>query len=590
MQQPPKETPLSEENMQLILDSTDKGIISIDATGKCTFANKSAQKMLGRTEDELLGKEIIKLMCQEKPDGQCLPLHESRISSLFLSGQGCTVDDEQMYRENGASFPVEYSSYPIKNSGNIEGAVITFSDISERKRAENRLYHLANYDDLTELPNRNLFMDRLHQAITRSKRGNKQMALVVIDLDQFKKINETLGHEAGDQVLQEVSLRLSDCLRKCDSIARLSSDIFAITLESIGKADDIHQIVKKLLENISKPFNLTRHEIYITSSAGISIYPTDGTELSILQRNAEAAMYKAKEEGRNSYQFYKTEMNEKSYQRMMLENSLRLALDKNEFLLHYQPQVDLSDGKIFGAEALLRWQHPKLGLVSPADFIPTLEETDLIIPVGEWVLKTACQQLKDWQSSGAFQNLRISVNLSSRQFARPGIVDTIRKVVQETGIKPHLLEIEITESTIMHNIQTTIDSLKAISAMGIRVAIDDFGIGYSSLAYLKRFPIDTLKIDRAFIRDLTIDSDDEAITSLIVAMARSLKLDVIAEGVETNNQLLFLKNTGCNYIQGFLFSKPLAESQFIKLLKGDRRLYVEAKEEGHQKKDFCPVF
>ena len=574
---------------QLILDSTDKGIICIDTAGKCTFVNQSAQKMLERTEKELLGKEIIKLMCQAKPDGQCLPLHDSRICSLFLTGQGCTVDDEQMYRENGSSFPVEYSSYPIKNNGNIEGAVITFSDISERKRAENRLYHLANYDDLTELPNRHLFLDRLRQAITRTKRHKNQMALVVLDLDQFKKINETLGHEAGDHVLQEVSLRLSDCLRKCDSIARLSSDIFAITLENITKTDDIHQIVKKLLENISKPFHLTNHEIYITSSAGISIYPTDGTEISILQRNAEAAMYKAKEEGRNSYQFYKIEMNEKSYQRMMLENSLRLALDRDEFLLHYQPQVDLKTGKIFGAEALLRWQHPKLGLVSPADFIPTLEETDLIIPVGKWVLKTACQQAKNWHSNGLGKDLRISVNLSSRQFVRPGIVDTIRKVIQDAVISPHLLEVEITESTIMHNIQVTIESLKAISAMGVRVAIDDFGIGYSSLAYLKRFPIDTLKIDRAFIRDLTIDPDDEAITSLIVAMARSLKLSVIAEGVETNKQLLFLKDTGCDHIQGFLFSKPVPEDKFIKLLQEDHRLSFETEEKNSQKRDYCPI-
>ncbi len=575
--------------MQLILDSTNKGIICIDTAGKCTFVNKSAQKMLERTEGELLGKEIIQLMCQTKSDGQCTPLHESHICSTFLTGQGCTIDNEQMYRRNGSSFSVEYSSYPIRNNEEIDGAVIIFSDISERTRTEKCLYHLANYDDLTELPNRHLFLDRLHQAITRTKRHRKQMALVVLDLDQFKKINETLGHDAGDQVLQEVSLRLTSCLRKCDSIARLSSDIFAITLEDITDADDIHLIVKKLLENISRPFHLTEHEIYITSSAGISIYPTDGTESSILQRNAEAAMYKAKEEGRNSYRFYKIEMNEKSYQRMMLENSLRLALDKDEFLLHYQPQVDLSNGKILGAEALLRWQHPKLGLVSPADFIPTLEETDLIIPVGEWVLKTACQQAKTWLNDGLGEELRISVNLSSRQFVRPGIVDTIRKVLQEADISPHMLEVEITESTIMHNIQTTIESLKAISAMGVRVAIDDFGIGHSSLAYLKRFPIDTLKIDRAFIRDLTIDPDDEAITSLIVAMARSLKLNVIAEGVETNNQLLFLKNTGCDHIQGFLFSKPLPDKKFVKLLKDDCRLSFETKEEKNQKKDFCPV-
>ncbi len=568
--------------MQLILDSTDKGIICIDTTGHCTFVNQSAQKMLERTEAELLGKEMAQLMCQTTPEKQCPPSHESRIFSVFLTGKGCTIDDEKMYRKNGSSFPVEYSSLPIKNNGAIDGAVITFSDISKRKKAEKNLYHAANYDDLTKLPNRHLFLDRLHQAIIRTKRHHNQMALVVLDLDQFKKINETLGHEVGDKVLQKVSLRLSDCLRKCDSIARLSSDIFAITLENINKIDDIHQVVKNLLDNISEPFHIDKHEIYITSSAGISIYPTDGTELSLLQRNAEAAMYKAKEEGRNSYQFYKTEMNEKSYQRMMLENSLRLALDKNEFLLHYQPQVDLRTGRILGAEALLRWQHPELGLVSPADFIPTLEETDLIIPVGEWVLKTACQQAKKWHQSGLGEELRISVNLSSRQFVKPGIIETIERVLKEAEMSPHLLEVEITEGTVMHNIQTTIESLRSISAMGVRVAIDDFGIGYSSLAYLKRFPVDTLKIDRAFIRDLTTDPDDEAITSLIVAMARSLKLDVIAEGVETNNQLLFLKSTGCDHIQGFLFSKPLPEDQFVKLLKDDHRLSFETK-------DFCHV-
>ncbi len=434
--------------------------------------------------------------------------------------------------------------------------------ITERTQAN--LYSLAHFDALTGLPNRLLFLDRLNQTMAQAHRNERLVAVMLLDLDRFKAINDTLGHTMGDLLLKSVAERLAQCVREDDTVARLGGDEFTVLLPEIRYIQDAAAVAQKILDALALPFILDGHEVFIGTSIGISLYPFD-EELSALLRNADTAMYEAKQNGGNTYQFYTAEMSTASLRRLSLEGALRRALERGEFVLHYQPQIDLARGEIVGAEALVRWRHPDLGLLGPMEFIPLAEENGLIIPLGEWVLRTACAQNRAWQTAG-LPPIRVTVNLSVRQFHQKNLADIVARILEQTGLDAQRLELEITESCLMQNTQTTVTLLTELNRLGVRISIDDFGTGYSSLAYLKRFPIDTLKIDRSFVCDIDTDPDDAAIVKAIIALAQSLEMHVIAEGVETRNQLEFLRTYQCNEIQGYLVSPPLPAGDFAELL------------------------
>ena len=444
-------------------------------------------------------------------------------------------------------------------------------DLEERKRVELSIRHMAHHDALTDLPNRTLFRDRLTHAMAQADRYHQILAVLFLDLDRFKAINDTLGHNVGDQLLKMAAERLRTCIRDCDTVARLGGDEFTIIVEDIVEVQDAAIVAQKILDTLSQPFNLYSHEVFISVSIGITLYPNDDENADNLLRNADSAMYRAKEYGRNNYQFYVADMNIKARERLMLESQLRRAMDRDEFTLHYQPRVDLFTGKVIGAEALLRWRHPELGLVPPKQFIPILEESGMIIPVGEWVLQQASKQNRAWQDKG-LKPIRMAVNLSVRQFIQKDLAASILAIIERAGLAPEFLELEITEDLLLEHNQTNIITLTKLRNRGIHISIDDFGTGYSSLSYLKRLPIDTLKIDQSFLRDIENDPDNKAITSAIIAMANSLHLNVLAEGIETEEQLTFLRAQGCNEIQGYSFSKPLTAEDFEQLLLEGRQM------------------
>ncbi|MBI2289329.1 MAG: EAL domain-containing protein [Betaproteobacteria bacterium] len=439
-----------------------------------------------------------------------------------------------------------------------------------RKQAESNLTFSANHDALTSLPNRFMFNERLTQALARAHRQGKMVAVLFIDLDRFKVINDTLGHDAGDRLLIELATQLRGCLRENDTIARQGGDEFVVLIEDIHDPNQVTGVAQKILETVAEPHVLGGQEFNITASIGISVYPTEGADLQTLLKNADIAMYRAKEQGKNNFQFYSAEMNQHTFERLALETSLRRAIEREEFLLYYQPKTDLRSGRITGVEALVRWKHPELGMVSPAQFIPLAEETGLIGPIGDWVLRTACAEARRWTAQGTSE-ISVAVNLSARQFAREDLAQSITSVLLESGLEPRFLEIEITESTVMHNAKRAAHVLQQLKEMGIRVAIDDFGTGYSSLGYLKRFPIDSVKIDRSFILDIPLDNDDVAITRAVIAMAHSLRLKVVAEGVETEEQYQFLRNHDCDEMQGYFFSEPIDAAALVGLISGPRR-------------------
>ena len=453
----------------------------------------------------------------------------------------------------------------------------------ERKHVQERLEYLAYYDTLTKLPNRQLFVDRLRQALAQAKRYGRLTAILFLGLDRFKRIIESLGNDIGNVVLKTISSRLQDCVRKIDSvarpeqkgsattIARLGGDEFIMLLVEIATTQDSTKVAQRILDILRQPHTLEGHELLITGSIGISLYPSDGDKEETLIQNASAAMFRAREQGGDNFQFYSSEMHTRASERLEMEMNLRKALERRELLVHYQPQVDLQTGQIVGTEGLLRWQHSDRGLISPAQFIPLAEETGLIVPMGEWILRTACAQNKAWHAAG-LGFIRVAVNLSARQFHHQNLVETIVRILKETGLDPKYLELELTESILMQNVEATIKMLCELHAMGIGLSIDDFGTGYSSLSYLKRFPIDILKIDQSFVRDITTDPDDAAIVTAIITLAHSLKLKAIAEGVETEEQLEFLRSLHCDGMQGYLFSRPLPVDEATKLLAEHRCL------------------
>ncbi|HEV7799482.1 MAG TPA: EAL domain-containing protein, partial [Burkholderiales bacterium] len=463
-------------------------------------------------------------------------------------------------------------AFPVPGpDGQIYRIAGVTEDVTARKRAEERLVHLAHYDQLTGLPNRVLFYDRLKQALAQARRNDWITAVLFIDLDRFKAVNDTIGHAGGDLLLKDVSDRLARCVRAADTLGRLGGDEFAVVLSKLGTPQDAAGIAAAILEALAEPFDIEGHEIYTTASIGIAVYPSDTENTDILIRNADTAMYEAKAAGRNVYRFYTAEMNQLALERMQLEGKLRRALERKEFLLHFQPKLDLVTGDIAGCEALLRWASPDEGLVSPARFIPLLEETGLIVPVGEWVLQAACAQVKAWKDARV-RPVPIAINLSARQFQQQDLTATVRKALHEHAVAARYLELEITESVAMQNAEASIGTLRDLKALGVKLAIDDFGTGYSSLSYLKRLPVDTVKIDRAFVTELATNPDDASIAQAIINMAHNLGLKVVAEGVETASQLAFLTSHDCDQMQGYYFSRAVPEAEMTDMLRQNRRL------------------
>jgi diguanylate cyclase (GGDEF)-like protein/PAS domain S-box-containing protein len=487
----------------------------------------------------------------------------------FRDMELCRLDDA----ENKVWISI--SGAPVFDpAGAFKGYRGVGKDITARKRDEERIQYLANHDALTALPNRAMFNEVLGLSLQAAHRYHRSFAVLFLDLDRFKIINDTLGHEAGDLLLKEMGARLTDTVRSSDVVARLGGDEFVLLIQEVSEAKQVEAVARKILSALIKPMFIGGQECRVTASIGICMYPADAADEQALMKNADIAMYRAKEDGKNTYKFYSEETNVHSFERLALETSLRRGLERSEFFLHYQAKLDLHTMQITGVEALVRWQHPDLGMVPPGQFIPLAEETGLIVPIGKWVLETACAQNVAWQKDG-LPALRMAVNLSARQFADENLLADIAGALEHSAMAPELLELELTESMVMQNAERAEKVLASIKQLGVRLAIDDFGVGYSSLTHLKRFPIDTLKVDRSFIRDIPQDSEDRAITEAIIAMGRSLKLTVVAEGVETLEQQTFLQGQDCDEMQGFYFSKPILADQFAELLR--KRLQADKK-------------
>ncbi len=559
----------AEEQIHLfekVFVNANEAILISDANNNVLAVNPAFTAISGYTAEEVLGRNPH-ILASGLMDAD---FYRKMWASLATTGkwQGEIVDR----RKDGQIYAEWLSVSALHNDdGKLTHYVALMTDISERKAAEERMSFLAQHDILTGLPNRMLFLDRLQQAITYAERQQTNVAILFLDLDRFKNVNDTVGHQIGDALLQEVARRIRFCVRSSDTISRQGGDEFVIMLPSLEDLGDIVHVVDKLIENIGKPYYLNGHVMHVTTSVGVSVYPQDGSESEALIRNADTAMYQAKYAGRNDYRFFTQEMNRAIATRVRMENKLRHALHNAELLLHYQPKVNLRTGEIIAVEALVRWQHPEDGLVSPAEFIPIAEETGMIVPLGEWVLNEACRQNQEWRMMG-LREIVMAVNLSPAQFQDRELISVVLAALASSGMPASSLELEITESAMMRSPDQAIIMLNKISALGIRVSIDDFGTGYSSLSHLKKFPIDELKVDQSFVRDLTIDNDDAAIVSAVIGMAKSLGLSVIAEGVETLEQLRFLEGLDCDQIQGYLFSKPLPADEFRKLLESGRKL------------------
>ena len=546
-----------------IVDNLPSMVIVKDAKElRFVRLNKAGEAMIGFSEQELLGKNDHDVFPGAQAD-----FFAAKDRETLDTGRLVFIEEEPIRTKDGTERILQTKKLPILDrNGNIQYLLGISEDITERKKAEERLAYLAQYDSLTGLPNRSLFRDRLLQAIGRAKRNERMLALMFLDLDRFKEINDSLGHSAGDEVLQAVAARLRASLRVVDTIARLGGDEFTIIVENIADIEDVTRVAQKIWGGFTDPLVVQGREIFVTPSIGITVYPRDVEDIDALLQNADIAMYRAKDEGRNTYEFYAPEMDEHAAERLNMEVLLRRALERQELLLHYQPKVAIASGQMVGMEALIRWNSKELGFVSPAKFIPLAEKIGLIVPIGEWVLRVACAQNKAWQDRG-LPALRMSVNLSARQFQQKNLVEMIVGVLEASGLEPRYLELEITESMIMHRPEKAIAILQQIHDLGVRLSVDDFGTGYSSLAYLKRFPVQTLKIDQSFVRDITTDADDAEIVGAVVAMAKSLELNVIAEGVETQEQLAFLAKLNCDEYQGYYYSRPLPADEIGRLLE-----------------------
>jgi diguanylate cyclase (GGDEF)-like protein/PAS domain S-box-containing protein len=542
----------SEERFRLSFCYAAVGMAHLSADGQLLRANFKLQEVLGYSQDELLNMTFQDIT---HPDDVAEALAQQQ---RIIQGEIKDYSQEKRFiHKHGHHVWVNVTiSSMFSGRGNFR-FIAMVEDISKRKSVENQMRYLASYDGLTDLPNRTVLQERLADAIILAQRARQHVAVLFIDLDRFKNINDSLGHDVGDQVLKEAASRLSKALRTRDTVSRHGGDEFVVILTEIKNQSDVLTVVGKISHALSGPMMLQGHELYVSGSIGVSMYPQDGRNSVTLMKNADTAMYHAKKSGGSGFQFYQDEMNKRTLDLLKMEGAMRHALDREEFRVYYQPQIDIESGDIVGFEALLRWQQPTRALISPNEFIPVAEQTGLIVSIGMWVLEAACIQVKKWADAGLGRNVRVAVNLSARQFRQPNLVEVIQQILRKTQCHPRCLEIEITESVVMEKPEIAADILRQLSAMGLRLAIDDFGTGYSSLAYLKRFPIHTLKIDRSFIGDITVDNDDAEIVKAVIALAHAMKRKIIAEGVETDAQLAFLRQYGCDQAQGYYFGRPL---------------------------------
>lgn len=554
----------SEERFRLALSNSPISVSCQDTELRYTWVYNP---LAGIQETHMIGKSDAELFSQEDA------FHLSELKNKVL-GSGVENRGEVKVHRDGRLYFYDISVEPIVGAtGVLEGVSCAATDVSAQRHTESVAAYVLHHDTLTGLPNRTLFRDRLQQAFVLAQRDGVQcLAVIHFGIDQFKTINQCFGHAIGDQLLLDVGNRMAEVMYEIDTVSRVGGDEFLILVHNIQDSHDAAPIVRKIMKSLQQPFTLNGQEIYITASIGVAMYPDDGATADDLMKNADAAMHRAKEDlGRGNYQFFCEDMNSLAMHKLVLEGDLRRALEHGEFHLHFQPQVDIASNTIIGAEALIRWNHPKRGNIPPAEFIPAAESSGMIEAIGDWVLQTACYQHSAWVEAG-FAPIRIAVNLSARQFLRGDLVENIASALNVSGMQPEYLELELTESMLMQDVENTVSTLHELKRMGVRLSIDDFGTGYSSLSYLKRFPLDILKIDRSFVTDLGTESDNGEIARAIIAMAHALNLEVVAEGVENRRQLDFMRDFQCNYIQGYFFSKPVSGEDFVKLLSNITQL------------------
>jgi diguanylate cyclase (GGDEF)-like protein/PAS domain S-box-containing protein len=557
---------LEKERAVVTLNSIGDAVLCTDISGRITYLNLVAETMTGWCREEAIGKplaEVFRIIDgptrKTARDPMEMAVEQNRTVGLTVN---CVL-----IRRDGFESAIEDSAAPIHDrGGRVIGAVIVFHDVSAARAMSSQMTHSAQHDVMTNLPNRLLLNDRITQSISLARRQSRPIAVIFLDLDRFKYINDSLGHAIGDQLLQSVSRRLLASVRGSDTVSRQGGDEFVILLSEIAYPEDAATSANKILHSLSAPHSIEGQDLHIDGSIGISVYPEDGADAETLIKNADTAMYHAKENGRNNFQFFKAEMNVKAVERQSLEGSLRRALERKEFLLHYQPKVNLETGEITGVEALIRWRQPDRGLVPPSQFVPIAEDCGLIIQIGRWVLREACRQARAWQRAG-LPPVPITVNVSAVEFRDKGFVEGVRTILSETGLPARYLELELTEGVLMEDAESAAAVLLELKAMGERLAVDDFGTGYSSLSYLRKFPIDALKIDKSFIHQDTADPDESTIVRAVIAMGQSLRLRVVAEGVETLEELMVLQGLDCDEAQGFYFSQPVAAAQFADLLQ-----------------------
>lgn len=564
---------LENEVANVTLDSIGEAVLRRDVQGKVTYLNRKAEEMTGWRREEARGRpmeEVFRLIegVSGPADG-----NSAEIATQEEQGTKETADctDCILVRRDGFECGIEHKVTPIQDQdGNVTGVVVAFHEVSAAQAKSLEMSHLAQHDALTDLPNRVLFNDRLTQAIALAERQGKQLAVMFVDLDYFKKINDSLGHDVGDKLLRSVAGRLKTCMRRSDTVSRLGGDEFVILLAQVEHAEDAAYSARKILRSLAEPHIIDNKSLSINASIGLSTYPNDGQDAEGLMNRADNAMYEAKECGRNTFQFFRHEMHARLAERQSLEADLRYALGRNEFLLHYQPKLSLQTGKITGMEALIRWLHPGRGMIYPARFVPIAEECGLILPIGQWVLLEACKQAQAWRDAG-LGVVPVSVNVSAAEFGAKDFLSGVRAVLIATGVKPQHLELELTESVLMRDAEAAVVTLAKLKDMGVQVAIDDFGTGYSSFTYLRRFPSNALKLHQSFVQEITTDPGDAAIVSAMINLGRSLKQRVIAEGVETQAQLKFLQRHGCGEGQGNFFSPPVVAEQAGRLFENGIR-------------------
>jgi diguanylate cyclase (GGDEF)-like protein/PAS domain S-box-containing protein len=557
---------VEKERAQVTLNCIGDAVICTDISGNITFLNLVAENMIGWSWEEAAGRpmtEVFRILDATSREPTPNPME-------IALGQDRTVhlpSNSILVRRDGFEIPIEDSVAPIHDrEGHATGGVIVFRDVSAARSMALQMAHSAQHDYLTGLPNRMLLNDRVNQAINLASRHKKKVAVLFLDLDGFKHINDSLGHPIGDKLLQSVAERLVDCVRNSDTVSRQGGDEFVVLLSEVEQAEDAAISALRMLQAVAEAHSIDQHDLHVTTSIGLSVYPDDGKDAETLIKNADTAMYQAKENGRQSYQFFKTAMNVRAVERQSIEENLRRALERQEFSLHYQPKINLRTGEITGAEALIRWTHPTRGPVSPAQFIPIAEDCGLILPIGQWVLREACKQARAWLDAG-LPLATMAVNISSMEFREDNFLDGVFAILRETGLDPKSLELELTESVLMKRAESAASVLKTLRASGVQIAVDDFGTGYSSLSYLRKFPIDALKIDQSFVRQISTARDDTTIVTAVISMGRSLNLRVVAEGVETLEELEFLQAHLCDEAQGYYFSRPVLPQHFAKLLK-----------------------